>query len=196
MKRTFDLSIALISILLLLPLFILVALLIVTDSKGGIFYKQKRVGKNKTIFYIYKFRTMVIEHSYVGQLTIGDRDPRITKLGYWLRKYKIDELPQLINILKGEMSFVGPRPEVKKYVDLYNSEQERVLSVKPGITDWASIKFCGESKLLARAKDPERYYIKEIIPLKISHSLHYIDHHDFWIDLKIIFLTLQRIVKN
>lgn len=196
MKRTFDFSLALVTIVALFPLFILIALLIVSDSRGGVFYKQTRVGKNKINFYIYKFRTMVIEPYNANLLTIGDRDPRITRLGYWLRKYKIDELPQLVNILKGEMSFVGPRPEVKKYVDLYNQEQQRVFSVKPGITDWASIRFCGESKLLASARDPETYYINEIIPLKISHSLQYIDHHDLWIDLKIILLTLQRIIKN
>lgn len=196
MKRIFDVSLALIAILILLPLFIIIAVLITIDSSGGIFYKQSRVGKNKVDFKLYKFRTMYFQPFEKCQLTIGAHDPRITKLGYWLRKYKIDELPQLINILKGEMSFVGPRPEVQKYVRLYNSDQQRVFSVKPGITDWASIEYCGESELLAKSKDPENFYIKEIIPSKISHSLQYIDHHDLWIDLKIIFLTLARVLRN
>lgn len=196
MKRSFDFCIAFFMLILFSPFFLLIAGLIRFDSRGPVFYKQARVGINKIKFYIYKFRTMVIVPNRLGQLTIGDHDPRITKIGYWLRKYKIDELPQIINIMKGEMSFVGPRPEVEKYVALYNMEQQRVLSVKPGMTDWASIKFCSESELLADSSDPENFYITEIIPQKIFHSLRYVDHHDVWIDLKIIFLTLIRVVRN
>lgn len=196
MKRTFDFSWALLALIILLPFFLIIGLLIKADSRGSVFYKQIRVGKNKRNFKLFKFRTMYMRPANQSQLTIGARDPRITKIGYWLRKYKIDELPQLVNVLLGEMSFVGPRPELNKYVNFYNLEQQRVLTVKPGITDWASIEYCNESELLAAAKDPERFYINEVIPTKISHSLQYIDNHDMWIDLKIIFLTFRRIVKN
>ena len=127
-------------------------------------------------------------------LTIGDHDGRITKIGYWLRKYKIDELPQLFNVLKGDMSFVGPRPEVSKYVELYDLMQQRILSVKPGLTDWASIQFIDENQLLAAAENPEIYYIKNIIPRKITENLRYIDNHTLWTDIKIILLTIKAIV--
>lgn len=127
-------------------------------------------------------------------LTIGDHDDRITKIGYWLRKYKIDELPQLFNVLKGDMSFVGPRPEVSKYVELYDLMQQRILSVKPGLTDWASIQYIDENQLLAAAENPEIYYIKNIIPRKITENLRYIDNHTLWTDIKIILLTIKAIV--
>jgi len=129
-----------------------------------------------------------------GLLTVGDHDSRITRAGYWLRKYKIDELPQLFNILKGDMSFVGPRPEVSKYVELYDATQQRVLSVRPGITDWASIEYIDENELLASASDPETYYKTNIIPRKITQNLRYIDHKNLWIDMKIILLTLKCII--
>jgi lipopolysaccharide/colanic/teichoic acid biosynthesis glycosyltransferase len=196
MKRLFDFAVALLLLLLLFPLFLVVAVCIKIDSDGPVFYKQSRVGKGMHSFKLYKFRTMHLVQVSNSSLTIGAHDPRITAVGYWLRKYKIDELPQLLNVLFGDMSLVGPRPELMKYVRYYNQDQQRVLTVKPGITDWASIQFCNESDLLEQAEEPENYYIREIIPAKLSRSLQYIDHHDVWIDLKIIFLTVLRIIKN
>ncbi len=194
MKRLFDSFGSLLAILILLPVFAFIALLIVLDSGFPVIYKQKRVGMNKRDFQLCKFRTMVENASRAGQLTVGSRDPRITDVGYWLRKYKLDELPQLFNILRGDMSFVGPRPEVRKYVELYSKEQERVFSVRPGLTDWASIKYSNESDLLAQAPDPEQFYIQQLIPGKLSMNLSYIEKHNLWIDLTIILLTLRKIV--
>lgn len=193
-KRIFDLLVSSIAILLLLPFFILVAIFIALDSKGNVIYAQDRVGRNKVTFRLFKFRTMCTNADKQGLLTVGDHDSRITRVGYWLRKYKIDELPQLFNILKGDMSFVGPRPEVSKYVELYDASQQRVLSVKPGITDWASIEYIDENELLASASDPEMYYKTKIIPRKIIQNLRYIDHKNLWVDLKIILLTIKCIV--
>lgn len=193
-KRIFDFTVSLIGIMLFLPLLLIISLLIWIDSKGDIFYKQTRVGLNKVDFKLLKFRTMFCGAESSGLLTIGDHDNRITRIGFWLRKYKIDELPQLFNILKGDMSFVGPRPEVNKYVELYDSIQQRVLSVKPGITDWASIQFVNEPQLLASSQNPEVFYIENIIPYKIMQNLKYIDHNNLWIDIKIILLTIKSIV--
>ena len=193
-KRVFDVVFALLGIVLLLPVFLIVMVLLKIDSKGSVVYKQVRVGLNLRNFELYKFRTMFTDSDRKGLLTVGDHDTRITRVGYWLRKYKIDELPQLFNILKGEMSFVGPRPEVLKYVLLYNPVQKRVLTVKPGITDWASIQFINENQLLENSDDPENYYINTIIPTKVSQNLKYIDNNNLWIDLKIISFTLKRII--
>lgn len=193
-KRVFDVVVAFLGILILLIPFVIVAVLIIADSKGGVFYRQTRVGRDKVNFGLLKFRTMYTNSDQLGLLTVGDHDKRITKIGYWLRKYKIDELPQLLNVLKGDMSFVGPRPEVIKYVELYDLQQVRVLSVKPGITDWASIEFSEENELLAKSADPESFYINEIIPSKIIQNLKYINKHDIWVDLTIIFLTLKKIM--
>lgn len=193
-KRVFDVVVAFLGVLFLLVPFVIVAILIIADSKGGVFYRQTRVGRDKVNFELLKFRTMYTNSDRLGLLTVGDHDRRITKFGYWLRKYKIDELPQLLNVLKGDMSFVGPRPEVIKYVELYDLQQVRVLSVKPGITDWASIEFSEENELLAKSADPESFYINEIIPSKIMQNLKYINKHDIWVDLTIIFLTLKKIM--
>nr|WP_121272991.1 sugar transferase [Pedobacter schmidteae] len=193
-KRIFDFIIALLGIIFLLPLFLMVSVLIAMDSKGNVFYKQMRVGRNRVDFELIKFRTMYIDSDKAGLLTVGDHDRRITRVGCWLRKYKIDELPQLLNVLKGDMSFVGPRPEVKKYVELYDEQQQMILSLKPGITDWASIEFSNENALLATSDDPENFYIKEIIPSKIIQNLKYIHKHGIWVDLTIIFLTLKKIM--
>lgn len=193
-KRAFDVVVAFLGVLILLVPFVIVAVLIIADSKGGVFYRQTRVGRDKVNFGLLKFRTMYTNSDQLGLLTVGDHDKRITKIGYWLRKYKIDELPQLLNVLKGDMSFVGPRPEVIKYVELYDLQQVRVLSVKPGITDWASIEFSEENELLAKSADPESFYINEIIPSKIIQNLKYINKHDIWVDLTIIFLTLKKIM--
>lgn len=193
-KRIFDILFSSIGLAILSPIFIIVGLLIIMDSKGGIFYRQIRVGKNVQDFPLYKFRTMYVHETDQQLLTIGDHDARITRVGYWLRKYKLDELPQLLNVLRGNMSLVGPRPQVRKYVNLYSDDQLMVLSVKPGITDWVSIQFSNESELLAKAEDPETFYVNELIHLKISQNLEYIHKNDIWIDLKIILLTIRKIV--
>ena len=192
-KRLFDVGISLIALIMLLPLFILIAIAIKINSRGSAFYKQTRVGKDGNEFELFKFRTMYINSDRAGLLTIGSKDYRITSVGYWLRKYKLDELPQLLNVLKGDMSFVGPRPEVRKYVNLYTPAQLRVLSVKPGVTDWASIKYFDENDILAGSDDPEDMYIKVIVPSKISKNLEYIDNQDLFMDLKIILSTIKRI---
>ncbi|HEY0668396.1 MAG TPA: sugar transferase [Sphingobacteriaceae bacterium] len=193
-KRIFDVSLALVGIGITFPVLIIISCAILLDSRGGIIYRQTRVGRNKVDFKLLKFRTMKPKADSGSLLTIGDHDSRITKCGYWLRKYKLDELPQLFNILKGDMSFVGPRPEVNKYVELYDVRQQKILSVKPGLTDWASIAFINENQLLAKAENPEKYYIKYIIPYKIAHNLRYIEHHNLWIDFKIMMLTVKCIL--
>ncbi len=192
-KRVFDIVMSLTGILIFLPIFIIISVLIVLDSRGGVFYGQHRVGKNKRSFILYKFRTMLTGSDKQGLLTVGDNDKRVTRSGRWLRKYKLDELPQLFNILKGDMSFVGPRPEVSKYVDLYNERQKKILSVKPGITDWASIKYMDENEMLANVPDPEDYYIRYIMPSKAEINLKYVAEHNFWTDIKIIFLTIRNV---
>lgn len=195
-KRIFDVFFSLFGIIVILPLLIIIAVIILFDSKGGVFYKQVRVGRNNTPINLLKFRSMKIGADKGSLLTIGDQDDRITRFGYFLRKYKLDELPQLFNILKGDMSFVGPRPEVSKYVALYDQVQLRILTVKPGLTDWASIDYINESQLLAKAQNPEAFYIEHIIPLKIAQNLRYIDHNNLWIDLKIILLTIKSILSK
>ena len=172
----------------------ILSLLIVLDSKGGIFYKQIRVGKNGVDFYLYKFRSMKTESDKLGLLTVGGKDPRITKVGYYIRKYKIDELSQLINVFIGDMSLVGPRPEVRKYVELYSFEQLKVLTVKPGITDNASILYFNENELLGESSNPEETYIKEIMQEKLKLNLNYIKGYSVFSDVKIIIKTLKKIV--
>jgi len=193
MKRLFDIVFSTIGLLFLLPFFIIISLLIVIDSKGGVLYKQIRVGKNNEDFLLYKFRSMYSEADKKGLLTVGGKDPRITKIGYFIRKYKVDELLQLVNVLKGDMSLVGPRPEVRKYVNLYSSEQNRVLEVKPGITDVASLEFFNENDILAKAKDPEKTYINEIMPKKLKLNLVYIKEHNLLYDFKLILKTIGKI---
>ncbi|MBK9045818.1 MAG: sugar transferase [Bacteroidia bacterium] len=193
-KRIFDLILAAIFLILLAPLFIFIAIRIKLDSKGSVFYKQVRVGLNGKDFGIYKFRTMFVGSDKKGLLTVGGNDARITRPGLFLRKYKLDELPQLINVFFGDMSIVGPRPEVRKYVDLYSKEQLQVLSVKPGITDYASIEYSKENEILANATDPEATYIHEIMPAKLALNQKYIREQSFFTDLKIILQTLVKIV--
>lgn len=194
MKRLFDILLSLLVLTVGLPFGLLVALLIVVDSKGSVFYRQSRVGRNNVDFQLYKFRTMCVEADKGSQITIGEDDVRITRAGAFLRKFKIDEFPQFLNILKGEMSIVGPRPEVRKYVDLYTSEQMRVLSVRPGLTDYASIRYVNENAILAASPDPEKTYIEEIMPDKLNLNLKYIDEQSFCTDCKIILQTLKAIV--
>lgn len=191
-KRIFDITVALLLTVLFFPLFIIIAIIIKSDSRGPVFFIQQRVGKNNKDFGIFKFRTMVTDSEHKGQLTVG-KDNRITRIGRFLRKYKLDELPQLFNVLNGTMSLVGPRPEVRKYVEFYTEEQQKVLSVKPGITDIASIQFADENDLLAECDDPEKKYITEIMPAKLRLNLQYMAEQSFLTDLKVLALTFFRI---
>lgn len=193
MKRLFDIVFSMVLLLLLSPLFIIIIIAVIMDSKGGAFFGQIRVGKNEKPFRLLKFRTMRPNSESSGQITVGARDNRITRVGYSLRKYKLDELPQLFNVLIGEMSMVGPRPEVPKYVALYSVEQKRVLSIKPGITDYASLEYFEESELLAKSSNPEKTYIEEVMPKKLELNLQYVNNHSFNDDMKIILKTIQRI---
>ncbi len=195
LKRCFDVLSSLVVLFFLWPFFLLTALLIKLEDAGPVFYLQERVGINGTLFKIFKFRTMVIDADKKGlKITVGMRDPRITRIGYYLRRFKLDELPQLLNILKGDMSVVGPRPEVKRYVDIYNQEQKEVLSVRPGLTDYASLEYIDENKILAKAVDPEREYIQVIMPAKLALNLRYIHEQSFWLDMKLIFKTFAKIL--
>ena len=193
MKRLFDICFSLALIIVLLPLAIVVSLWIVFDDFGSPFFVQQRVGLNGKNFGLLKFRSMKKNAESKGQLTVGMKDNRITRSGYFIRKYKIDELPQLINVFLGEMSVVGPRPEVPKYVLLYNEEQQNVLSIKPGITDFASIEYVRENELLSASSDPEKTYIEEIMPAKLELNLKYLREQSFLTDMKIILQTIKAI---
>jgi len=193
--RFFDFILSLVGLVVLAPILIVLAIWIKIDSKGPVFYKQVRVGQNGIDFGLFKFRSMVVDADKKGLITVGGRDPRITRSGYFIRKYKLDELPQLINVLVGDMSLVGPRPEVRKYVDLYTDEQQKVLSVKPGITDYASIEYMDENEILGKSRDPEKTYIEEIMPEKIKYNMKYIQNKNVSEYFKIIFLTLLKIVR-
>ena len=195
MIRFFDIIFSIIGLVILSPLFIVLYLLIRIESKGGGFYSQERIGKNGKPFKLYKFRSMRIGSDKKGLITIGEKDNRITKTGFILRKYKLDELPQLWNVFIGDMSLVGPRPEVKKYTDLYTDEQRQVLKVRPGITDWASIKYVDENKILGEAKDPDEAYVTLIMPNKIKLNMVYINHQTLGEYFKIIFTTFKKIVR-
>lgn len=194
-KRVFDIVASLAGLIVLLPILIIVAICIKLESKGPVFFKQKRVGKNKKIFEIYKFRTMVIDAEKLGkQITVGN-DSRITRVGKFIRKCKLDEFPQLINVVKGEMSLVGPRPEVPRYVDLYDKYQEQILLVQPGITDYASIEFRNENDILGNSINAEKTYIEEIMPAKIELNMKYIRNISLIEDLKLIINTIIAIIK-
>lgn len=195
MIRFFDFFFTVLGLIILSPLFLIVAIWIKLDSSGPVFYKQTRVGRNNKDFKLLKFRSMVTDADKKGLITVGGRDPRVTKSGYLIRKYKLDELPQLINVLKNDMSLVGPRPEVRKYVDLYNEIQRMVLSVKPGITDYASIEYIDENEILGKAENPENVYIEQIMPEKILYNMKYIQNRSVKEYFKIIFLTIGKIVK-
>lgn len=194
-KRVFDIIFSFIGLIILLPFFFLFALLIVIDSGLPVFYFQKRVGKNGKDFSLWKFRTMKNDSEKFGQLTIGKKDSRVTSIGFFIRKYKLDELPQLINVFIGKMSLVGPRPEVRKYVEMYNEEQKKVLAVKPGITDYASVEYSNENEMLGNSENPEQLYITEVMPAKLKLNLQYISEQNFLTDVKIIFRTLGKIFR-
>lgn len=194
MKRLFDIVASGIGLVLLGPLFLVLAIWIKMDSKGPVFYRQVRVGKNNKNFRILKFRSMHVGADKGSLVTIGGRDSRITRSGYYIRKYKFDEIPQLINVLIGDMSLVGPRPEVRYYVNYWTSEQMHVLDVRPGITNPASIKFRNENELMEKAEAPEDYYINVIMQEKIKLSLEYVENASFWYDIKLIFMTFKVII--
>lgn len=196
MKRLFDIVASGLGLIVLSPLFIILAIWIKLDSKGPVFYRQVRVGYKNKDFRIFKFRSMRVGADKGSLVTIGGHDPRVTRSGYFIRKFKFDELPQLINVLLGDMSLVGPRPEVRHYVDYWTPEQMHVLDVRPGITDPASIKFRNENELMEKAEDPEKYYIEVIMQEKIKLYLEYVEKHNFFYDLGLIFKTFWVIVKE
>ena len=181
-------------LIILSPLFVILAIWIKLDSPGPVFYRQVRVGRQNKDFRIFKFRSMRLGADKQGLITVGGRDPRVTRSGYFIRKYKLDEFPQLINVFVGDMSLVGPRPEVRKYVDMYTEEQMRVLDVRPGITDLASIRYRNENELLEKAADPDQYYVEVIMQDKLAINLEYVANHSFWYDLKLIFKTFWEII--
>ena len=196
MKRIIDILLSFIVLVLGMPFYLIIGMLIALDTKGRVLYKQSRVGRNNVDFELYKFLTMCVDADQGSLITVGTHDARITRVGAFLRRFKIDEVPQFFNILKGEMSIVGPRPEVRKYVDMYTPEQMRVLSVRPGLTDYASIRYVNENEILAASSDPERTYIEDIMPDKLNLNLKYIDEQSFWTDVKIILQTIIAIINR
>ena len=196
MKRLFDIVASGLGLIVLSPLFLILAIWIKLDSKGPVFYRQVRVGYKNKDFRIFKFRSMRVGADKGSLVTIGGHDPRVTRSGYFIRKFKFDELPQLINVFLGDMSLVGPRPEVRHYVDYWTPEQMHVLDVRPGITDPASIKFRNENELMERAEDPEKYYIEVIMQEKIRLYLEYVEMHSFLYDLGLVFKTFWVIVSE
>ena len=193
-KRSFDVVFSLIGLIILSPILFVIAILIKMDSKGPVLFIQERVGKNNKDFNIYKFRTMYVASQTKGLLTLGNHDSRITRIGYFLRRYKIDEFPQLINILIGDMSFVGPRPELRHYVNFYNEEDYIIFSVRPGITSLASLKYRNEVELLEAADDPESFFINTIIPDKLKFNKAYIKKQSLLYDLKLIIITIGKVL--
>lgn len=193
MKRLFDILVSILILLIFLPIGIVMSLWILLESKGGVFYKQERIGQYGQPFKMFKFRSMRKDADKLGKLTVG-RDPRITNSGHFLRRFKLDEFPQFINVLKGEMSIVGPRPEVKEFVDLYTEEQSKILNVKPGITDYASIEYFNENELLGNSEDPHKTYIEIIMPTKIEMNKKYLNNPTISTDLKIMWATFKRMI--
>lgn len=196
MKRAFDFLFSLFILVLFFPIGFVISILILFSSPGGIFYMQERIGRQGLPFKLYKFRSMRIDADQSGKLTVGMKDPRITQVGIFIRKYKLDEFPQFINVLRGEMSIVGPRPEVREFVALYTDTQKKVLEVKPGITDYASIEYFNENELLAASDDPKKTYIEDIMPDKLKINQKYLANPTLSHDLKIIFKTILRVIKN
>ena len=194
LKRIFDITLSLFGLIILLPFMLIIAILIKIDSKGSIFFKQIRLTKGGREFKILKYRTMRVGSDKYSQITVG-KDKRITEIGSFLRKYKLDEIPQLINVLVGDMSLVGPRPEVPKYVNLYTEEQKEILKVRAGITDYASIEFSNENDLLASEENPEKAYIEKVMPKKIELNKKYLSEISVLTDIKIILLTIKKILK-
>lgn len=196
MKRIFDIVCSVIILLLFFPFGLIISLLILLESRGGVFYRQERIGRYGKPFKLFKFRSMRKNADKQGKLTVGMRDSRITRTGYFIRKFKLDEFPQFINVIAGDMSIVGPRPEVKEYVDLYTDEQRQILNVRPGITDLASLEYFEENELLGKATDPQKTYIEEIMPAKIELNKRYLKNPTLTNDLTIMWKTFVRIIKR
>jgi lipopolysaccharide/colanic/teichoic acid biosynthesis glycosyltransferase len=196
LKRSFDFLFSILGLILLFPILVLIAILIKIDSKGPVLFIQGRVGKNNIDFNIFKFRTMSVQSEKKGLLTLGNHDSRVTKIGYFLRRYKVDEFPQLINILIGDMSFVGPRPELRHYVNFYNEDDMKIFKVRPGITGLASLKYRNEVELLKAAKNPEEFFIKTIIPDKLRYNKDYIKRRSFFFDMKLILITIVKVISK
>jgi lipopolysaccharide/colanic/teichoic acid biosynthesis glycosyltransferase len=194
-KRVFDVIVSFCVLIVFFPIGLILALFISIESRGGVFYFQQRIGFKGNPFSLFKFRTMTKNADKSGKLTVGMKDDRITRTGYFIRKYKLDEFPQFINVLIGQMSIVGPRPEVKEYVDLYNDEQRKILNVKPGITDYASIEYFNENELLGNSTDPQKTYIEEVMPAKLALNKKYVDNASLSTDIKIMWLTFLKIVR-
>jgi len=194
MKRIFDICISFLILTVFSPFGLLLIFAIALESRGGVFFLQERVGQNGRVFKLLKFRSMRLHADKESQITIGNRDPRITRVGYFIRRFKLDEFPQFINVLKGDMSIVGPRPEVPFYVNMYTPEQRKILTVKPGITDYASLAYFHENEILANAEDPQKVYVEEIMPAKIEINQRYLNQPGLFQDLKIIGLTAKKIV--
>mgnify|MGYP000908833545 CR=1 FL=1 len=195
MKRVFDVIVSFCVLIVFFPIGLILALFISIESRGGVFYFQQRIGFKGNPFSLFKFRTMTKNADKSGKLTVGMKDARITRTGYFIRKYKLDEFPQFINVLIGQMSIVGPRPEVREYVDLYNDEQRKILNVKPGITDYASIEYFNENELLGNSTDPQKTYIEEVMPAKLALNKKYVDNASLSTDIKIMWLTFLKIVR-
>lgn len=196
MKRLFDIVASLLGLIVLSPVFLVVSLMIVIDSRGGVFFRGERVGQHNKSFRIFKFRSMVPDCEGKGKWNVGDRDDRITRVGHFLRKSKLDELPQLINVLKGEMSFVGYRPELRYYIDMYTEKEMPILDLKPGITDWASMANFEQFKGFTESEDPDVFYLEQVRPLKLRLQLYYRYHHGFWSDLGCIFWTIFKVLTH
>lgn len=195
MKRIFDIVTSSVILLIFFPVGILISLAITMESRGGVFYRQERIGRYGIPFKVFKFRTMKVDSEKLGTLTVGMKDNRITAVGVFLRKLKLDEFPQFINVLIGQMSIVGPRPEVKEYVDLYSEEQRKVLDVKPGITDYASLEYFKENELLGKSGNPRQTYIDEIMPAKLELNKKYLANPTIMEDIKIMWKTFLKMVK-
>lgn len=195
-KRFFDITFSFVGLLVLWPLFLAVALMMKLEHRGPVFYRGVRIGRFGKSFRMFKFRTMVVNADKIGGPSTSDNDPRLTKIGKFLRKYKLDELPQLINVLKGEMSFVGPRPEVPFYVNMFSEREKNILTVKPGMTDWASLWNPDEGAILAGSSDAEKTYMEKIRPKKMQLQLKYVKEHSLLMDLKIVLLTLKTVLKR
>lgn len=194
MKRLFDIVFSLLGLILISPIFIFLSLIIVLDSQGGVFFRGVRVGRYGKDFRIFKFRSMVKDAEGKGKWNVGDNDSRITRIGHFLRKSKLDELPQLINVLIGNMSFVGPRPELRYYVDMYTERERRILEMKPGITDWASVTHFKQFVSFTQSADPDKEYVEKIRPLKLELQLYYYEHRSFWMDIRIIIFTVSKMI--
>lgn len=196
MKRIFDIVVSFVILSVFFPIGLIIAIAIKFDSKGGVFYRQERVGKNGILFKLLKFRTMRTDADKLGKLTVGMRDPRITRVGYFLRKTKLDEFTQFWNVLIGDMSIVGPRPEVQEYVDLYTTEQRQILNVRPGITDYASLEYFHENELLGASDNPRETYINEVMPAKLELNKKYLNNPSLTHDLKLMWFTFLKVVKG